>query len=87
MPDRLGPEAVLRNVVVTGGSRGLGLAIGQTLAQSGFRVIALARGMNDGLQAAMATLGDGLQFHACDLSDVAAFGELARDLRREFGPI
>lgn len=33
----------MRNVLVTGGSRGLGLAIASRLAASGYRVIALAR--------------------------------------------
>src|SRR5690348_6510675 len=34
----------MRNVLVTGGSRGLGLAIASRLATCGYRVIALARG-------------------------------------------
>ena len=33
----------MRNVLVTGGSRGLGLAIAQKLAAAGYRVIAVAR--------------------------------------------
>ena len=33
----------MRNVIVTGASRGLGLAIASTLAASGYRVIAIAR--------------------------------------------
>src|SRR5262249_7880985 len=33
----------MRNVVVTGGSRGLGLAIAKKLAESGYRAIAIAR--------------------------------------------
>jgi len=33
----------LRNVIVTGASRGLGLAIAGALAASGYRVLAIAR--------------------------------------------
>ena len=37
----------MRNVIVTGGSRGLGLGIAQKLAASGFSVIAVARSETD----------------------------------------
>ena len=75
------------SVVVTGGSRGLGLAIARTVVRSGFRVIAIARSQGAELSAAMAELGDALQFRACDLADLAAFPALARDLRNDFGPL
>ena len=39
----------MRNVVVTGGSRGLGLGIAQRLAADGFRVIAVARNESEAL--------------------------------------
>jgi len=42
----------MRNVVVTGGSRGLGLGIARKLAGAGYRVLAVARKMNDQLAAA-----------------------------------
>ncbi len=42
----------MRNVVVTGGSRGLGLGIARTLAASGFRVVAIARQEGDALSRA-----------------------------------
>ena len=38
----------MRNVIVTGGSRGLGLGIAQRLADDGFRVIAVARRESEG---------------------------------------
>jgi 3-oxoacyl-[acyl-carrier protein] reductase len=74
-------------IVVTGGSRGLGLAIAQTAVRAGFRVVAIARKPGEQLTAAIAEHGDALAFEACDLSDVAAFPALARTLRQKHGAI
>ena len=76
-----------RNVIVTGGSRGLGLGIARCLASSGFNVIAIARQSSDALAAAQAELGDRLHFQAADLFETAALPNLVRGLRRDFGPI
>jgi len=81
----------MRNVIVTGGSRGLGLAIGETLAAAGYRVIAIARRDTDALRAAAAgAAGAGhgsIVFRAADLADTQVIPKLARDLRKEHGPI
>ena len=77
----------MRNVLVTGGSRGLGLAIGSRLASCGYRVIALARSESDELRAARAVHGEALAFQACDLADTAAIGAMVGDLRRRMGPL
>ncbi len=77
----------MRNVVVTGGSRGLGLAIAQGVARSGMRAVVVARTDGPALQAAMAAGGEALAFVACDLSETAALAELARRIRRDFGPV
>jgi 3-oxoacyl-[acyl-carrier protein] reductase len=45
------------NVIVTGGSRGLGLAIAATLAKGGYRVIAIARAESEELRVAIEGLG------------------------------
>ena len=79
------------NVVVTGGSRGLGLGIARRLAASGFNVIALARSTTDQLDAAIAQVGlegsGGLHFRGYDLSELAALPVMVRKLRSEFGMI
>jgi 3-oxoacyl-[acyl-carrier protein] reductase len=79
------------NVVVTGASRGLGLAMAQRLAASGYRVIAIARTPGEVLpQAASfaATAGGGcIEFRPFDLSDVGAMPVLVRGLRAEFGDL
>ena len=79
------------NVLVTGASRGIGLAIAIRLAASGYRVVAVARRSTDGLDAAVAQCrrsGVGaLEFAACDLAEIDAIPEFVRNIRREFGPI
>ena len=75
-----------RTVIVTGGSRGLGLGIARRLAGGGFRVIAVARKPSDGLEQAMDETGC-LHFRQCDLADSEAIPALVKALRDEFGPI
>jgi 3-oxoacyl-[acyl-carrier protein] reductase len=62
----------MRNVLVTGGCRGLGLGIVRRLAQSGYRAIAVARKMNDQLSSAIEdaerTQPGSLEFTRCDLA-------------------
>jgi len=80
----------VRNVIVTGGSRGLGLAIAATLAAGGYRVITVARGTTDALNEAIeaAAAGPGaIDFRAADLADIAGIPNLVRELRKGFGPI
>jgi 3-oxoacyl-[acyl-carrier protein] reductase len=80
-----------RTIVVTGGSRGLGLGIARQLTTSGYRVIAIARKTNKHLETAMeearrAERGE-LHFVAFDLGDIKAIPGLIQRIRKEFGPI
>jgi 3-oxoacyl-[acyl-carrier protein] reductase len=81
----------VRNVIVTGGTRGLGLAIAVELADAGFRVIAIARKATPEMTAAAArAAADGrgaIVFRAFDLSDIAAIPAFVRGLRTEIGVI
>jgi 3-oxoacyl-[acyl-carrier protein] reductase len=81
----------MRNVIVTGGSRGLGLGIARKLAAAGYRVIAIARRDNDQLASAMRDIelnGRGsLHFRPCDLGNVAGLPDMVRALRKEFGAL
>lgn len=88
----------MRNVLVTGGSKGLGLAIVSRLAACGYRVIALARSETKELRTEIdrvaargadqsgAQTGE-LRFRAFDLADLGAIGGLVGELRREVGPL
>jgi 3-oxoacyl-[acyl-carrier protein] reductase len=81
----------MRNVVVTGGSRGLGLGIARTLAGAGYRVIAIARKMNDQLASAMTAAGESqqgaLHFVPFDLGNIDAIAGLIQGVRKDFGAI
>jgi 3-oxoacyl-[acyl-carrier protein] reductase len=78
------------NVLLTGGSRGIGLAIARALAGAGYRVIAIARGPSTELETAQneARTGTGaIEFRACDLSELTQIPPMVRAVRAEFGPI
>jgi 3-oxoacyl-[acyl-carrier protein] reductase len=81
----------MRNVIVTGGSRGLGLGIVQRLAKAGFRPIAIARKESDQFaaakqEAARAGLGS-LDFIPFDLAEIGDIPNLVTMLRERFGAI
>ena len=78
----------MRNVLVTGATRGLGLGIAKALAASGFQVIAVARKEGDLLPAARAQLGKdagALLFQPYDLGDIEGMAAFVKGLTREFG--
>jgi 3-oxoacyl-[acyl-carrier protein] reductase len=78
-------DSPMRNVLVTGGSRGIGLAIAKKLARSGYNVIAVARRESEELHEA-AKSGN-IHFHACDLSDVDGIPAFVKAVRDKFGAI
>ena len=81
----------MRNVLVTGGSRGLGLGIATRLAMAGDQVIAVARRESDALAAAIREVSDHgtgkLHFRPFDLNDVAALPGLVKELRLQYGAL
>ena len=80
-----------KNVIVTGGSRGLGLGIARKLAAAGYGVIAIARGESEQLSCAIREGKSGgqssLVFKAFDLENFSAIAALVKELRKEFGAI
>jgi 3-oxoacyl-[acyl-carrier protein] reductase len=80
-----------RRVIVTGGSRGLGLGIVRRLICDGYDTIAIARRMNDELagtiEAAEASRAGSLRFVPFDLADVAEIPALVKSVRRDCGQI
>jgi 3-oxoacyl-[acyl-carrier protein] reductase len=81
----------MANIVVTGGSRGLGLAIARKLATAGYRVIVIARKENEQLASAVREVGPShqgsLYFRPFDLANISDIRSLVKGLRKEFGSI
>ena len=81
----------MRNVVVTGGSRGLGLGIVRRLSTEGYRAVAVARQMNDRLASTMEQTEQShpgsIHFIPFDLGNIQDIPDLVKRLRKEFGPI
>ena len=81
----------MRNVIVTGGSRGLGLGIARRLAASGYAAIAIARRKTEAVSAATEEAKRGgtgaLHFVPFDLAAIDKIPDLVRKLRKDFGPI
>ena len=75
-----------RRAIVTGSTRGIGLAIAQALAGAGARVAVVGRDKARAEEAA-AGLGTGAMGFACDVSDVAQVVALIEDVESSFGGI
>ena len=79
------------NVIVTGGSRGLGLGIARALSTAGHDVIAVARRVTDALNEAMkerpANGAGSIEFVPFDLNCVGEIPELVKQIRKSYGPI
>lgn len=76
-----------RLVVVTGASRGLGLAMAQTLVADGFRVVAIARRQTEALEAACDAAAGALHFTSADLGEIDTLQALSQRIRAEHGPV
>ncbi len=75
------------SVLVTGASRGIGLAIAARLAAAGYDVTALARTQGPALTDAIQAADGRLRFVAFDLSDLDGIPDLVRKIRGEVGQL
>jgi 3-oxoacyl-[acyl-carrier protein] reductase len=74
------------NVIVTGGSRGLGLGIALRLREAGYRAIIVARKESREI-AADCGKPNPLHFWPCDLAAIDALPDLVKRIRADLGPI
>jgi 3-oxoacyl-[acyl-carrier protein] reductase len=79
----------VRNVIVTGASRGIGLATAETLAAAGYRVIGLARALTEEFASVARAAGQNatgaIEFRAFDLSETSGIPALIRGLHKDLG--
>ena len=77
----------MRSVIVTGGSRGLGLATTKVLIAKGFRVIVVARTESEPLRELMGHVetADAVRFVPFDFSEIDGIGELVLKMKQDFG--
>src|ERR1700736_935093 len=78
-----------RVAIVTGGSKGIGIAVARRFAESGARVAILARGADDLKAAREALAKDGLEVrdYACDVSKAADISKTYEKIVKDFGKI
>jgi 3-oxoacyl-[acyl-carrier protein] reductase len=81
----------MRNVIVTGGSRGLGLGVVRRLAAEGYCAIAIARSMTCELASAIEfaeqSHAGSIHFVPFDLAELEKIPALVRSLQHDFHPI
>ena len=75
-----------RTALVTGSTRGIGLAIAQTLSEAGARVAVVGRDRARAEAVAAGLAGDARGF-ACDVSDSASVTALVEEVEKTFGSL
>lgn len=78
-----------RTVVITGGSRGLGLALAREVAAQGARVVICGRdaGSLDRARQSLTHIGADVLAVVCDVTEPASVYELIDQVHRRFGPV
>lgn len=74
----------METVLVTGGTRGLGLAICRRLIAAGYRVVAVGRSKTEQCEQWLAS-SDQANFEAFDFNDTAGIHEFCQRISKEYG--
>jgi len=77
----------VKKIVVTGVSRGLGLAIAQRLVREGYAVLGFSRTLTDEYRALCESSNGAATFTALDMSDLDAVATAGRDIIKHHKPI
>ena len=77
----------MANIIVTGASRGLGLAIAKRVIKDGFSVAAVSRNLSSELAALLKAAGGSSCFVQHDFSDTKGLDLVAKDISRRMGSI
>ncbi|MFW6597151.1 SDR family NAD(P)-dependent oxidoreductase [Propionibacteriaceae bacterium Y2011] len=81
------PVPAATHVLVSGGSRGLGLSIVQDVINSGAKVTAFARTVTDGMRELAEQHPDRVHIGSADITDAAALAQLIKESSAKLGPI
>lgn len=73
--------------IVTGGSRGIGLAISRSLAEGGATVAVVGRNAERAASAAAELPGEGHRGISCDVGDSEAAAAMVKEVEAEMGPV
>ena len=87
MSEAESPVAPSSAVLVSGGSRGLGLAIVGDLLQRGVKVATFSRSPSPELESLHEANPDALLFRSVDANDAGAVDQFIRDAEGELGPL
>lgn len=81
------PDSMQKVALVTGGSRGIGLAVCRKLSDDGFAIVAAARTEDElkALQADFESRGRTIACFGLDIADGAAVEQLVKDVQSRFG--
>lgn len=74
-----------KTVIVSGGTRGLGLAIARLCADEGYKVIAVGRTMNDSLKEVTEQYPSDVFFEAYDFNDLVGIHDFANSIVKKYG--
>lgn len=72
-------------VIVTGASKGLGLAICRQVAEQGFGVIGIAREVSESFNALQKHYPELVHFYPADLADLDKLSQLCKTLLKQYG--
>ena len=77
-----------QQVLVTGGSRGIGLEISRAFAKAGAKVIMVYRSnLSRAEQASKQLAGTGHIYRSCDVSDAQQVAQLFDQIKRSYGSL
>lgn len=78
----------MKNVLITGAARGLGLAIATRLAGDGYNVIGVGRSLTEEYQSLIDQSSNGhVSFEVYDLNDLEGIPDLVSSVTRNVGPL
>ena len=77
----------MKTVIVTGGTKGFGLAITRKLLSENYRVISVSRTISNEWEELQLKYPKNCFFEACDMSNTKAIHSLANKLRKNYGRV